>query len=468
MTLTDLRQPSAAALRSLQQKADRLRLDAVRVSPASRGGDLGTHRDRRYVLGVLQTLLLVTVAGQRILVPFGADIQLPLPLLAVYVAGFLLFVRRGIVYNRVRTELYVAALIVLVASAWTASWLGHDVSLTSILLLLVLYLPWAFCVAPRYRANFVPLMRTFVRAMVAFALLGAGQMVAQLLLGWPYTDYLQRWIGAGWLDLTFNTENPLSYNNPLVKANAFVFLEPSFLCQYCALALIVALLIRAPAWQQLALGLGMAATLSGTGILLMIFGTVLILLRAPNRIRPRAVVAGAICLTIVFLTPAAGILLDRTGEAGRSGSSGSLRFVQPYTGAIAGLQQDPSRYLVGAGPGAADRLLASTRSGGEAVVYGIIPKVAFEYGLFSLVVFVAFLLLSVLRGPPVPVLAGSTLFMMFFLSGSLLSPHVIIAAWLLTTVWGTPVTLGVSDALAARRRRSGAGTASGNGDTFTA
>ena len=150
----------------------------------------------------------------------------------------------------------------------------------------MLYLPWAFCVAPRYRANFVPLMRTFVRAMVAFALLGAGQMVAQLLLGWPYTDYLQRWIGAGWLDLTFNTENPLSYNNPLVKANAFVFLEPSFLCQYCALALIVALLIRAPAWQQLALGLGMAATLSGTGILLMIFGTVLILLRAPNRIRP--------------------------------------------------------------------------------------------------------------------------------------------------------------------------------------
>ena len=178
------------------------------------------------------------------------------------------------------------------------------------------------------------------------------------------------------------------------------------------------------------------------------------LLRAPNRIQPRAVVAGALCLIVVFLTPAGGILLDRRTEASRSGSSGSLRFVQPYTGVVAGLRQEPSRYLVGAGPGASDRLLASTRSGGEAVVYAIAPKVAFEYGLFSLVVVVAFLLIAVLRGPPIPVLPASMLFMMFFLSGSLLSPHVIVTAWLLTSAWGTPVTVGISDSLAARGRRA--------------
>ena len=454
MTLRDAG-PALAETTSarLRVKTERLRLAPASPRPVA-------ERDRRYVLGVLRALLLTTLLGQRLVVPLGADNRVSLPLLVAYVAGFLLLLRGALVSNRVRTELYVTALIVLVASAAGANWLGNTVSLNSLLLLLVLYLPWVFCVAPRFRDLFVPVLGTFVTAMTGCAVLGGGQMVAQLLLGWTYTDYLQQWLGPNWLDLTFNTENTLAWNNPLVKANAFVFLEPSFLCQFCALALVAALLIRAPAWQQLVLGLGMAATLSGTGILLLVLGTVLILLRAPNRIQPRVVVAGGICLTIVFLTPAAGILLDRRDEASQSGSSGSLRFVQPYTGVIAGLQQDPSRYLVGAGPGASDRLLASTRSGGEAVVYAIAPKLAFEYGLLSLVVFMAFLLVAVLRGPPIPVLPATTLFMMFFLSGSLLSPHVIITAWLLTSVWGTPVTVGISDGIAAARRRARAVTAS--------
>jgi hypothetical protein len=43
--------------------------------------------------------------------------------------------------------------------------------------------------------------------------------------------------------------------------------------------------------------------------------------------------------------------------------------------------------------------------------------------------------------------------MIFFLSGSLLQPPTVILAWLLTSIWGKPVTLGVSDALDAALRR---------------
>jgi hypothetical protein len=68
-------------------------------------------------------------------------------------------------------------------------------------------------------------------------------------------------------------------------------------------------------------------------------------------------------------------------------------------------------------------------------------------------VFLAFMLVSILRGPPMPVLPGAVIFMLFFLSGSLLQPHTVALAWLLTSIWGQPVTLGVSDALAARRRQ---------------
>ena len=53
-----------------------------------------------------------------------------------------------------------------------------------------------------------------------------------------------------------------------------------------------------------------------------------------------------------------------------------------------------------------------------------------------------------------PVLPTTVMFMIFFLSGSLLQPHTIFLAWLLTSIWGPPVTVGLSDALAGLRRTS--------------
>ncbi len=198
----------------------------------------------------------------------------------------------------------------------------------------------------------------------------------------------------------------------------------------------------------------MAATLSGTGILLLVVGITLLFILVPNRIKPSYLVAGVVGLAIVFSTPAANILLDRRDETSQQGSSGYIRFVQPFTEVSDGLSKDASRYVVGAGAGASDRLLESSAKGqqGAAVVYGIAPKMAFEYGLIAAFLFVAFLLISILRGPPLPVLPMSVIIMIFFLSGSLLQPHTIVLAWMLTSLWGPPVTVGVS-ALAASLRR---------------
>jgi hypothetical protein len=166
------------------------------------------------------------------------------------------------------------------------------------------------------------------------------------------------------------------------------------------------------------------------------------------------VIAGLLGVLVIFQTPAAPFLLDRRSETTQEGSSGYLRFIQPYTEVIAGLDAEPQRYAIGAGPGSADRLLESGLGGkGEAVVYTIAPKIVFEYGLAAGTVFVAFLLVSVLRGPPLRVLPGAMIITIFFLSGSLLQPHTIVTAWVLTSIWGRPVTLGMTDALAAWRRQ---------------
>ena len=434
-------QPSLDALAAHPGKADRL-VEARPPKPVSA-------QDRAYVFRVLQITLIVVVVGQRITVPVG---PVALPLFAAF--GCILFarLRGGITYNRVRSELYIAAATAIVTVTWFTTWRGDDISLNSLLLLLAIYLPWMFCVAKPFLDLAVPLLRTFVLLMVVLSMVGVAQLTAQLVLGWKYTDYLAQFLPLSWLNQGYNTTNQISYTNTVVKANAFVFLEPSFLYQFCALALIISLLVRAPAWQPLILGLGMASTLSGTGILLLALGIALLVVLVPNRIRPSYLIAGILGLIVVFSTPAANILLDRRAETSQSGSSGSLRFVQPYDEVSRGLADDPLRYVIGAGAGASDRLLESDRAGGEAVVYTIPAKTAFEYGLVATVLFVLFLLLSIYRGLAMPVLPTVVMFMIFFLSGSMLQPHTVFTAWLLTSIWGPPVTLGVSDALAGLRR----------------
>jgi hypothetical protein len=438
-------QPSQDALDAYAEKSDRLRLlDAKQSKPVSA-------QDRAYVFRVLQVTLVVVVIGQRITVPFGG-LPVALPLFAAFACVLFARLRGGVRYNRVRSELYIGAIGTVVTAAWFTTWRGDDISLNSLLLLLAIYIPWMFCVSSQFLDLAIPMLRTFTMLMVVMSVIGVGQMLAQLVLGWRYTDYLATWLPPDWLNQGYNTTNQISYTNSVVKANGFVFLEPSFLCQFCALALIISLLVRAPAWQPLVLGVGMAATLSGTGILLLILGVGMLVVLVPNRIRPSYLIAGIIGLAVVFSTPAANILLDRRAETSQQGSSGYLRFVQPYDEVSRGLADDPTRYAIGAGPGASDRLLESDRLGGEAVVYTIPAKVAFEYGLVAAVLFLLFLLMSIYRGPPIPVLATTVTFMMFFLSGSLLQPHTVFLAWLLTSIWGPPVTVGVSDALAGLRR----------------
>jgi hypothetical protein len=435
------------------------RLDDVTSPDAGlipdRPGRPVTGADRRFVFGVVASMLVVAVYGQRFTLPAGG-IPLAVPLVGTYVAVFLLRVRGGIRYNRVRTELYVMAAGAVVVASWFSAQQGHGLSVNSLFLLLVIYLPWVFCVATAYTDLWPRIARLFVRLMVVAGAVGVVQMLAQVAGLWAYEDYLKTFVPPDFLAQGYNTSFPIAYNSPIVKANAFVFLEPSFLCQYLALALVVGVIVRARSWQLLVLALGMVSTLSGTGILLLVVGMALVVVRAPRLIRPPYLLAGLLGLVIVFQTPAADMLLSRSDEASQSGSSGSLRFVQPYTEAFAGLQAEPVRYLVGAGPGTSDRLLESDAGGkvGEAVVYTIAPKLAFEYGLIAAVVFMAFMLVSILRGPPMPVLPGAVIFMLFFLSGSLLQPHTVALAWLLTSIWGQPVTLGVSDALAARTRRA--------------
>lgn len=412
-------------------------LTSAPAASAGRPRTVGSNAGGRTV-AVLCTLLVLTVLLQRFALPIGTE-GISVTLVIAY-AGLVVLLGSGrLVHDVTRLLAFALGLAACGLATWLASLSNLDLSLGSYLLLGVVYLPWVFRLADPAvaRRGFEAASRTFVTVMVLAGVVGIVQLGAQLLGVWSYQDPIADLVGEQWLVGNYNTTIPLQYGSALYKSQAFVFLEPSFLCQFLALALLLGLVRRDAWWKLLILGLGMFCTYSGTGMVLLGVGLLLIALRMPGRLR-RGFSLVAVAVAVGLLTsPYAAPLLKRSHEASNSTSSLSLRFVQPYEQVAQGLTQEPMRYLTGGGPGSAERLLENARQGaGLAVTYTIAPKLIFEYGVVGGGLFLIFLALALLRGPPSMVIPGALAVMLGLLSGSLLQPHTILTAWLLSVVWG--------------------------------
>jgi hypothetical protein len=390
-----------------------------------------------WVVRVLGVTMVLVIVGQRFALPIsdeGVSISLVLALSAVLI----LVVNGGLTHDLTRVGLFLSATAACGLTAWLHTLSGDAISTNSFFLLLVVYVPWLFRVPDDGGREIGArwMVRLYLRMMLVVGALAMAQMVVQILGLWTYIDPIQEVVPSQWLLANYNTNIPTEYASPIIKSQAFVFLEPSFLSQFLGLALIIGILRRAPLWQLAMLGVAMFCTYSGTGIVLFAVGLIVVLVRAPRAIRPGMVVIGAVGIAALLLSPYAEPLLNRTNEASDSSSSLSLRFVAPYQQVGAGLEQEPLRYLVGAGPGASERVLESAREGsGLAVVYTIIPKVIFEYGLIAGSLFLTFLAVTLFRRPPAPIVPLALVVMLALLSGSLLQPHTILLAWLLSAVW---------------------------------
>jgi len=397
-------------------------------------------RPTRTDLRIVTAFTVLLVLTNRIGVPAGdTAISVGIPLAYAF-AGVM--VLRGVLRpDRLRTELY---LVALAATLATTAWLavsGRPFSLTSYLLLVVIYLPWVLATGGRAGRDVVHTAgRAFVNTLVALSALGVFQFLGQLTGAWSFRDYLSTWVPTTWIVPFYNFDNPLAYDSPVRKANAFVLLEPSFLSQYAALAVLIGLVLHVRAWKQVVLLAGLASAVSGTGVVLLAVGGLMVLLRAPQLVRPSHLLAGAVGIVLVLLSPVAELLLSRRGELAEPGSSGYARFVSPYQEVLKGLADDTSRSLVGGGAGMTERLLASNRyGGGDDVLYGVLPKLFFEYGVVAGGLVILFLVLAMLDRAPWPVVPGALLVMVFVLSGALLQPQTAYLVWLLCSIGGGDV-----------------------------
>lgn len=387
---------------------------------------------------VLVALLLATVLGQRLGIPVGGfSVPLILPL-GVAAIGYLALLG-DVRPDRTRLLLFLAAAAAMAASAYLAARYSSEVRLSALVVALAVWAPWALRARGDDRtllADFARIARVFLTTMLVLAAVGVVQVASQYLGLWRYQDYLGDVVPYRFLLVDYNTHIPISWDSPIHKAQAFVFVEPSAFSQYVAIAIVVAILLRAPLWQVSLLGLGLISALSGTGLLLLAAGMLVLLLRAPRLVRPVYAVAGAVALAAVLLTPAVDVYAERADELNYQTSSLGLRFVLPYQEVAEGLHADQRRWVTGAGPGAVDRVLESGREqAGLAVIYTVPAKMLFEYGLLPAALLVTFILVCLFRGPPVLVLPGTVLAWLVLMGGYLATPHTVWTAWLLVPLW---------------------------------
>jgi hypothetical protein len=419
-------------------------VDAARGRPGQadpRPAEHSAHGDRdRPPAGThtLAALLVAVILLQRVGLPIGG---MPLPIVVpvgLAVAAWLV-VRGALRPERLRTVLFVAAVGAISLASWGATWWTPNVRSTALLLVLVVCSPWVLHAGAGARnvvgARVVGVV--FVRLMTVLAGVGVAQMAAQVAGLWRYRDVLLTVIPESLSMGDYNTSQPIAWDSAIYKSQAFVFLEASIFSQMTALAIVVALLLRQPWWQLLILGLGLLTALSGTGLILLAAGLVLVAVRARSVLRPGYLLVAAAAVAVALVSPAGDILASRTAEASDPTSSLGLRFVLPYEQVAAGMAEEPMRWLVGAGPGTSERVLESDRdAAGLAVVYTVPTKLIFEYGLLAGCLFLLFLLVALLRAPPFVVLPGTLVVLLALLGGYLGSPHAMWVAWLLSVVWG--------------------------------
>src|SRR5688572_14711396 len=177
-------------------------------------------------------LLLFVVLFQRFAVPVGDGISLTI--LAFPFGVALLWRDRHLVADRGRTVAYLGAIAACLLGVAIGQARGHSFSPTSLLLLIALYAPFCLVVQPSARIHYRAMLPTFTSLMSILAVVAIAQMAIQLA-GVHYDDPF-RHVPEDFLLEGYNTLAPVRYGSPVYRANAVIFLEPSFLSQYLALS----------------------------------------------------------------------------------------------------------------------------------------------------------------------------------------------------------------------------------------
>jgi hypothetical protein len=206
----------------------------------------------------------------------------------------------------------------------------------------------------------------------------------------------------------------------VMKANGVFFLEPSFFSQFLGLAILIEMFGKRRLVRLAIYVVAILMSYSGTGLMLVAAFLPWIVLRRGNA---GVIVAGAAVALLVAVAGGAvdlGALTSRVGEFSSTESSGFARFISPYLLMRDFVIQSPSALMFGLGSGAIDRVT------GDAFLPYLAHdptwiKVALEYGVPALALFMAFIAVALFHGTRNRLLSWAVFCFYLFLGGYLLN-----------------------------------------------
>jgi hypothetical protein len=192
------------------------------------------------------------------------------------------------------------------------------------------------------------------------------------------------------LENTYNVAVPIWYGASLHKANGIFLLEPSFLSQFVAVALVIEFLYFGSPLRMALLVMALLVAFSGTGLLVLGCAVVVAGVLDPRslwRVATFLVIGGSIvALAGAVVAPEyADSIVRRMYELNSEQSSGFIRFISPFI-MITDVSADP-RAILGFGPGTAERF----DSLGYTYAVNALTKILVEYGIPGVLFYIALL-----------------------------------------------------------------------------
>jgi hypothetical protein len=276
-------------------------------------------------------------------------------------------------------------------------WLGlstvlqaEEISLTSLTLLVALHLPYVFELAETPAASGKPEfgVRAFLVIATVLAWLGLAQFAVQWVAGPKLAFPIETFVPARFLVQYFNAQGVLSYGSDIFRSTGVFMLEPSYLSQLLAVAIVAELCTSMRLARVGLFAMGMVVTYSGTGIMILALCVPLLLARKQ---RWDLLLAGVLFVAALF-TLREYLYLDqfltRAGEFSSPQSSGFARFVGGFYLFDQFLWDHPLRALFGYGAGTFKIFM-------ERSAYPVAEmplfKMVMEFGVVGALVYFAFL-----------------------------------------------------------------------------
>lgn len=292
---------------------------------------------------------------------------------------------------------------------------GDLFSLSSVILMAALgfsYVLTGHQVASRGSFDTGQMLEFFCNLTFFIAAAGIVQAIL-LLIGGPALGFpIENLVPEAFLTQGYNNITPLFYGSPTYKANGFFMLEPSVFSQLTAIGLIAELSYRTRLVRIAVYAGAMIVAYSGTGMLILAVALPLyiVVYRRWELLIPAALIVSIAALLAEPLQ--LNVLMNRTGEFDRVGTSGFARFVAWRELFADRLWNSPAHALFGHGAGS-----FVSGSVGYSAAQMSYSKIIFEFGVLGSLLYFAFIFYCIFSSRA-PLMVRIAVTVCYFLNGA--------------------------------------------------